>query len=138
VLTVDASVWVAALDLGDPSHAASRRFLEAMRVRREPLVGPAILLVETACALARRMDDAEKALAAVETLRNLPPLRLFQHEAELNDEAADIGARLRLCGADSFYAAVARREDAPLITWDRELAERAEGQTPAQWLAANS
>lgn len=137
MLTVDASVWVAALDLGDPANVDSRRFLEAVRDRGISLLGPAILLVETACALARRMDDADRALAAVNTLRELPALRLFQHEPALDEEAARIGARQRLRGADSFYAAIAMRENAPLITWDREMAERAGGQTPAEWLAIN-
>jgi predicted nucleic acid-binding protein len=93
----------------------------ALEVRVAAVARP---LFETACALARRMDDAEKALAAVETLRNLPPLRLYRHEAALNDEAAEIGARRRLRGADSYYAAIAERENAPLLTWDLRCGRR--------------
>lgn len=137
MLTVDASVWVASLDLGDSSYADSRRFLAAVRSRGIPLIGPAIVIVEAGCALARRMNDAEKALAAVDTLRKLPALRLYPHEPALDEEALRIGADRRLRGADSFYAALAARENASLITWDLELVERAGGQTPTQWLASN-
>jgi predicted nucleic acid-binding protein len=134
VLTVDASVWVAALDLGDPTHSDSRRFLEVVRDQQEQLAGPAIVLIEVACALARRTNDADRALAAVDTLRKIPVLTLFEHDAMLNDEALAIGIGRRLHGADSFYAALATRFGAPLITWDSDLSERAGGQTPTHWL----
>ena len=138
MLTVDASVWVGALDLSDSSHLDSRRFLAAVRDRGTPLIGPAILLVEAGCALARRMNDAGRALAAVDTLRKLPALTIHAHEPALDEEALKIGIDRRLRGADAFYAALAARENAPLITWDLELVERAGAQTPAQWLVNNA
>jgi predicted nucleic acid-binding protein len=135
VLTVDASVWVAALDGSDPFHRDSVRFLEAARDRRLLLHGPAIVLVETACAVARRRDDPEAALAAAATLRGISALRLLAHDSQLESGALALGARLRLRGADSYYVAVAARTGTPLITWDGELVDRAGGLTPARWLA---
>lgn len=65
-------------------------------------------------------------------------MQLYPHEPALEEEEAlQIGASRRLRGADSYSAAVAVRENAPLITWDLELVERAGGQTPTQWLASN-
>jgi predicted nucleic acid-binding protein len=137
VLTVDANVWVAALDEDDAMHASSLRFLETVRDRGISLLGPGLLLVETACAVARRRDDAEAALSAAATLRRLTALRLSAHDADLEAGALELGVRLRLRGADSYYVAVAARERAPLITWDTELIDRAAGQTPVEWLAEN-
>jgi predicted nucleic acid-binding protein len=134
VPTVDANVWVAALDESDAFHAVSTRFLESARDRRLLLHGPAILLVEIACALARRRDDAEAGLAAAATLRGLVALRLHAHDPELEIGALELGARLRLRGADSYYVAVAARAKTPLITWDAEMLDRAGGRTPAKWL----
>ena len=134
MLTVDANVWVAALDESDPVHAESVRFLEAARDRSLVLHGPALLLVETACALARRSENADVALAAAATMRRLPGLRLEPHDRELEIGALELGTRLLLRGADSYYVAVAARQGTPLITWDRELLDRAGGVSPARWL----
>jgi predicted nucleic acid-binding protein len=138
VLTVDANVWVAAIDERDPFHAKSVRFLETVRDRGLPLHGPAILLVETACAVARRRDDHEAGLVAAATLRDIAALRLEPHDAELESGALELGARLRLRGADSYYVAVAAGARTPLITWDGELLARAGGITPQRWLAGGS
>jgi predicted nucleic acid-binding protein len=138
MLTVDANVWVAALDESDPVHESSVRFLEATRDRELPLLGPALLLVETCCALARRRDDHEAALAAAATLRGLKALRLVAHDAALESGALELGARLRLRGADSYYVATAARDGAPLVTWVGERIDRAGGQTPAEWLSSNA
>ena len=120
MLTVDANVWVAALDADDAMHASSLRFLETVRDRGIALFGPGLLLVEAACAVARRRDDAGAALSAAATLRRVTALRLLAHDAELEAGALELGARLRLRGADSYYVAVAARERTPLITWDAE------------------
>jgi predicted nucleic acid-binding protein len=45
-----------------------------------------------------------------------------------------LGVEQRLSGADALYAALARAEDAVLITLDRELLDRAGGMSPAEWL----
>jgi predicted nucleic acid-binding protein len=109
-----------------------------VRDRGIPLLGPALLLVETACSVARRRDDAGEALSAAATLRRVSALRLLPHDTDLEAGALELGARLRLRGADSYYVAVAARANTPLITWDGELLRRAGGLTPAQWVAANA
>jgi predicted nucleic acid-binding protein len=138
VLTVDANVWVAALDEDDAMHAPSVLFLYTVSDRGIPLLGPALLLVETAAAVARRRDGAAAALSAAATLRRVTAIRLLAHDADLEAGALELAARLRLRGADSYYVAVAARERAPLITWDAELIDRAGGRTPVQWLAESS
>jgi predicted nucleic acid-binding protein len=138
VLTVDANVWIAALDASDPFHRASIRFLETVRDQGHELRAPAILLVEAACAVARRRNDEGAGLAAAATLRNTTALRIEPHDSELENGALELGTRLLVRGADTYYIAVAARSRTPLITWDGELVERAGGQTPAQWLSEAS
>lgn len=57
------------------------------------------------------------------------------------EAAAAIAARQFLRGADAVYAALARRLGTPLVTWDKELLERAAAVvptlTPAGWLRQN-
>ena len=58
MVTIDASVWVAAFDQSDVFHAHSAAFLQVLTTRRTPLYDPRFVLVEVGCALARRYQSA--------------------------------------------------------------------------------
>jgi len=122
---VDASVWVSRLVPADANHAASRAWLEGESAQGGLLVAPTILLPEVAGALARRTGLASAARRAVTQLLRVPVLRLVTVDHLLAREAATLGARLRLRGADAVYVAVARRLRLPLVTWDKEQEARA-------------
>jgi predicted nucleic acid-binding protein len=53
---------------------------------------------------------------------------------ELLLEAESIGAASFLRGADALYAATSRTTDGQLVSWDREMVERAGAITPSDWL----
>ena len=131
---IDASVWVAAVDIQDPSHASARGCLQSLVRDDVVVIVPVHARVEVACALARRFDDADLAQQLTETmfgaafLREVPITDVFAREALI------LGTASRLRAADALYAALARAEDAVLITLDRELLERAGGVSPADWL----
>ena len=105
--TVDANVWVAGIDVADPHHETSLRFLGSVQSSARPLLGPSLLIVEVACAIARRIGDLELALAAAKTLHGLSTVRLFVHDEASEPAALAVGVRQRLGGAEAFYAAVA-------------------------------
>jgi len=135
MLTVDASVWVAAFDPRDRYHTVSARFLRAIAQRRLRLHGPAFVLLETACALARRAGSAATGRAALERLRLHPMLALHPVNERLLASGQDLGLRQLLRGADALYAATAVLLNAPLVSWDEELVDRADAVTPEQWMA---
>ncbi len=134
MLTVDANVWVAAFDPGDAFHVASVAFLQAAIARGQRLAGPAFLPVEAGCAVARRAADVDLGRRASEALLANPVLALEPMTAELLHDAVRIGTAARLRAADALYAAVAERTATPLITWDKELVQRAGALTPATWM----
>jgi predicted nucleic acid-binding protein len=72
VLVIDASVWAAAADATDPFSDASRRFLEAVAAAPLPIALPALARIEVACALARRLRDAEERVARGSPARGAP------------------------------------------------------------------
>lgn len=131
-VVVDASVWVSAADPSDRFHKESRRFLEAI-VRRQPrFLLPAIARLEVACALARRLGDGERALALTAAIFSTP---LIQHKGldrKLMETALDRGIRLQLKGADALYAAVSHLAGCKLISWDRDLVDRAGAIRPSE------
>jgi predicted nucleic acid-binding protein len=138
VLTVDANVWVAAFDPHDRFHLPSVRFLRAVADADLRLHAPAFLVVEVACALARRAGDAAVGRDAGERLRTHPSLTLHLLDDGLLIAAREIGVRHLIRGADALYAATAMVVDAPLVSWDDELVRRAGGVTPDSWLSRRS
>jgi predicted nucleic acid-binding protein len=137
MITVDASVWAASLDPRDRFHADSVACLRACERRRLQLFAPAFAVIETGCALARRMRDCKKALVAARGLQSVPALRLLAMEGDLLAESLALGTECFLRGADALYAATARLTGTTLLTWDHELIERGGGMTPSEWLARN-
>lgn len=51
--------------------------------------------------------------------------------------AIEIGTRNYLRAGDALYVAAARAAEGQLVSWDRELVERAGALTPEEWLEAN-
>ena len=137
MLTLDANVWIAVYDPRDAFHAPSTAFLSAVAVRHLPLYGPAFVLVEAACALARRAQSPTVGEFALKRLRMHPLLVLHPLDDHLLITAAQLGAQQLLHGADALYAAAAEISATPLISWDDELIRRAGALTPSDWLAAN-
>jgi predicted nucleic acid-binding protein len=118
-IVVDASLWVARLVPQDVFHPVVKDWLEGQRAAGILLLSPALLLAEAAGAISRRTDDAQLAQRAVQSLQNLPGLRLVEMDHTLVQEAADLAARLGLRGAEAFYVAAAARLKIPLASLDR-------------------
>lgn len=137
MLTLDASVWVAAFDPRDRFHVPSAEFLRVAARRRTRLHGPAIVLLETACALARRARSAATGRAALDRLRLHPTLVLHPVNPRLLASAQELGIRQLLRGADALYAATATELSAPLVSWDEEHVHRGGAVTPEEWMAAH-
>ena len=140
MVVIDASVYVSRMHRQEDNHLESVRLLRVVAARRVPVVCPEILLPEVAAAVARGLDDTGLGYRAAAHLRTLPGHRFIAVDRALSGLAARLAAEYRLRGSDAIYAALARREGAHLITWDRQQRERAAGVvetlTPVEALAA--
>ncbi|MFQ3670635.1 MAG: type II toxin-antitoxin system VapC family toxin [Verrucomicrobiia bacterium] len=134
MITLDASVWIAFFEKADPFNAASEEFLCWVRNKGLIFHSPEFALIETGCALARRMRDASFGRTAAGTIAKIPHLELVSSSRISVDAALADGCGHLLRGADAIYAATARFTRTQLITWDQELIERAGGVTPTTWL----
>lgn len=63
-------------------------------------------------------------------MRALPGQLWIALDDDLADQAARLGAGMRLRGTDAVYAAVARRFGATLVTRDRQQLERLHSLLP--------
>jgi predicted nucleic acid-binding protein len=122
--TVDASVFVNAFNPHETGHAASLMFLTALQQRGDPVIVPALLLVEIASAVSRATDDTEAALAYAHSIEGLSHVSLVPLTLALARQAAAIAATRRLRGADAVYVSVARRYGTVLVSRDREQMAR--------------
>ena len=140
MFVIDASVYVSRLRREEAQHAESARLFEAVAARRAPVLCPEILLPEVAAALARGLEDPDFAHRAASHLRRLPGHRFIPVDRVLSELAARLAAERRLRGCDAIYAALARQEGIPLVTWDEQQRNRAapvvEALTPSEALAA--
>lgn len=135
MLVLDANLWVSAFDPTDRFHGDSLATFRAAAEHGHQLAGPAFVVLESACALGRRLADADKARATGSMMADHPDLHLEPLTQDLLAEAERLGLDLRLRGADALYLATARRLGCELLSWDAELIDRGGAISPRDWLA---
>lgn len=139
-VTLDASVWLASLVPGEPSHLESRAILAAFLERRVRLHQPGLFVVEVCATVARRTRDRQLAVEAGRAVLRWPFLAMHELGHEMAATAADLAASCAVRGADAVYMATARAAGTTLITLDHEMRERSRAvvpvMSPSEWLAA--
>ena len=141
MIVADASFWVAAFITQDAHHEQSARLLRRMVVHEIPVSSPTLALVEVAGALARRTGSQPLAESAIRYLKGQPWLTLLPLSIAFSESAAVVAITCSLRGADAIYVALARQENACLITLDDEMLKRSApavlAMTPGDWLLQN-
>ena len=139
MITIDASVLVAAEAPNDPLHADASATIGSAIHAGLVIHQPSLAFVEVAAAIARLTGDETSALEAVEALGAMPGLVVHPLDLDASAEGAFLASRLRLRGADAVYAAVAHRYETTLITLDEEMLTRSSAlidtSSPTDWLA---
>lgn len=139
MLTLDASLLVAAALPDEPGHEAAAALLRAVGHDRLAVHVPSIAIVEVASGIARRTGDVRLAEDAVRLLLGLPGATFHDLDLPGAVQAAGVATALRLRAADALYAAVAHEARCRLVALDQELIERAaplvDACTLADWLA---
>ncbi len=138
MLTLDANIWVSAFDPKERFHEQSAAFLARVARMGVALHGPATVRLEVVCAMRRRIRENAQAEDIVGRLRAYPRLVLHPITERLLDKALALGVERQLRGMDALYAATAALMDAPLISWDAELIQRAGAKSPAEWTASTA
>lgn len=139
MLTIDASVLVAAMLDDERAHADSARFLRFHTLAGTQMHEPVVALVEIVAAVVRRTGDRDLARSAARHLLANPALIVHPLGLPEAAQAAEVAASRRLRAADAQYAAVALKNGCQLVTLDTEVIERAgpdiDACGPAEWLA---
>ena len=125
LLTIDASVFVAAYRKGEKENVSSRALLRHVREAGIPLIEPMLLQVEIAAALARAGEDSVWATDYAERVTAFPGMTLCPLDEDAAQRAVHHAAEGRLRGMDAVYVATACRFGASLVMLDREQLTRA-------------
>jgi len=125
MIVLDANVWVGVFLSQDIHHETSRRWFRQEVQAEQIFIVPAIFLAEIAGSISRRTGLPRLGRRASQVI-----IRAKQFEVRVIDQgiailAANFASELSLRGADAIYVALAKRLDVPLITWDKELTQRA-------------
>lgn len=121
---LDASVWVSASIPDDVHHQTTRAWLATVSTT-DTLVTPALGLLETAGAVARRTGSAALARQIVTAIEHVPNVVIVIPDAELWVLAVEAASDRALRGADALYVALADALGIPLATWDEDQRKRA-------------
>jgi predicted nucleic acid-binding protein len=138
VLTIDASVLVAASLEAEAGSDEATDFLRAVGRLAQPIHEPSLAIVEIAAGIARRTDRRDLVAEAVRLLLAMPGIVIHPLDMEAAVLTATRAADLGLRAGDAVYASVAREAGSTLVTLDAELRTRvaavAEACTPREWL----
>jgi predicted nucleic acid-binding protein len=124
LLTIDSSVFVSAARQGETGNAESTIFLRWVRESGARLFLPTLLIAEVAAALSRTGSAPVLAQQYALAIGHLPNTVLVALDEALAHQAAALGARHKLRGADCIFLASAALFAAQLVTLDREQLQR--------------
>ncbi len=121
---IDASVYVAIVNVDDIHHHASRQWLEMTLKAGETIQAPVIILGEVGAAISRGAKNLQLALKTVERLERSGIIQLIPISLPLARSAGRIAAEQRIRGCDAVYVALAANTGESLVTWDHQQKDR--------------
>jgi len=121
---IDASVYVALMNVQEQAHTRSWAWFERVKRAGEPVVTSAILLAEVAAGVSCGAGDPALAHRVTQQLWRSKAVELMPVTLALAERAAFIAAELRVRGCDAVYLALADQLGDCLITLDEQQLER--------------
>ena len=118
MLTIDASVLVAAVLVDEPAHADAAQVLRVIARSGTVLHEPVIAIIEIVSAVVRRTGDRALAQTAARHLMRNPAIVVHPLDLPEAAHAAELAATRRLRAADAVYAATALVHGTMLVTLD--------------------
>ncbi len=120
---LDASVAVAAVRAGEPSHIAARARIASLLAGDDDIIVPALFDVEVTSALVRGRASPAAARRYIE--HDLGARRLVTIGPRSARAISAVAARTHLRAAAAAYVWVAGARHLPLVTLDRDIGRRA-------------
>lgn len=122
---LDASVFISAIQKTETNHRVAKTVLGIVQSENIGLVAHALFFFEVHSTLQRKSGDSSKWAKALAYAKALPVAKFAGIDQRLFLNQERLLSTLGLKGADSVYVAIAAEHKANLITFDKEILERA-------------
>jgi len=124
-LTLDSSIFVAALRKDEKSHPEALRLFQQIKDGQHIAIEPYSVLVEVVAAIRRRTNSKLLADRVKNDFLNIGSLIFIDIDSTVAENAASLAADIGVRGMDAIVIQVAREYNAPLISLDMEMIEKA-------------
>lgn len=124
-LVVDSSVFVAAFREREPFSIDAFRFLSSLEKGTHQAVVPASVIVEVVAAVSRRTKDAELGRRVGMRLLSFDSIRVSDLTSARMRKMFDVASEYGLAGMDAIVVGTAVEHSLPLLTFDRQILDRA-------------
>jgi predicted nucleic acid-binding protein len=136
LLTIDSSVFIAALRPVEPLHDPCRRLIEQVVEGSYEVFVPYSVLVEVAAAAFRRTGSRHFATTVHKQLLQIPSVHFVDLVKSRASQACELATRLGLRGMDALVLQVAQEMRAALVTLDEEIIAQVKGVVPVRAVTA--
>jgi predicted nucleic acid-binding protein len=127
-LVVDSSVFVAAFRDQEPHSMEAFRFLSDLEKSRHEAVVPVSVILEVVAAVSRRTRDSELGRRVGTRLASFRTLKLVELTESRMRRMFHVASEYGLAGMDAILVGTAEEFDIPLLTFDRQIVERAKDE----------
>lgn len=135
-LVIDSSVFLSAWNSAESFHSESSRFFDHLSRKEYALSAPELAAFEISNVLIRLGLSAK--LPDYLQIFEEGTVDLIPLSEEVLEHFVKLAGKISLKTADLIFCAVAKQEEASLITWDKQLVKTASkaipAMTPTEWL----
>lgn len=124
-LTIDSSVIISSLLEQESRHQEAYAIWERVLTGKDFAVMPFSVLVEVAAAIRRRTGSEELALEVKKALLAIDSVSFIVIDEKAAEDAADLAAKSAVRGMDALVMQVAREFETELVSFDKEMMEKA-------------
>ena len=124
-LVIDSNIFISSLDPNDIFHNICYPIFDRILKFEIEALCPALILVETTCAIRRRTNNKEIAIAVYQNLAKLSAINWLDTTLDVAERASMLGAKIGIKGGDAIVLQVAEQYGIPLLTKDKEMKEKA-------------
>ena len=124
-LILDSSVFVAALRKDEKSYPEALRLFQQIKDGKHIAIEPYSVLVEVVAAIRRRTNSNLLANRVKNDFLNIGSLVFVDIDSTIAENAADLAADIGVRGMDAIVIQVAREYNAPMVSMDMEMVEKA-------------
>jgi predicted nucleic acid-binding protein len=126
-LTIDSSVFVAAIRQGEEKQESCKKLLQKVASGEFKAIEPYTVLVEVTAAIRRRTGSIEFAERIKNDLLSIEGITFEEVVRYRAEEACQIAAQASIRGMDAVIVQIAKENKCTLVTLDDEMAEKVKG-----------